>query len=263
MRRGVQAKKQKKGTTILIAVGLNVVVWGGLATLFTIHKIAQAKTYDVSMVAMKQAAFKPVKPPEDKKVKVKAKAAPKAAKKGGAHKDSGPPHPHFMATAPDANGSGGSGQTVAAGGSGKAGQLFNNAPPKSAPPANPPKTAPPAKSPPVVTKPPAETKQTESPPPVVLHKAPMGETRDATPVDPVLPEIPSELRTQTLATQVTVQVSVDESGASSVSLVSSCGNERLDKLVLDAVKKWKWNPAVAEGVPIPALFQYTVKLKVN
>lgn len=262
MRRGVQVQKKKNGTTILIAVGLNVVVWGGLATLFTIHKIEQSKNYEVTMVAMKQAAFKPIKPPAEKKVQVKAKSQPKSAKGNKGHKDSGPPHPHFMATAPDPNG-GGSGQTVAAGGSGKAGQLFNNAPPKSNPPVAPPKSPPPVKLPESGTKPPVVEKPPVKTSPLVLHQAPTGETRDAAPIDPVLPEIPTDLRSQAFASQVTVLVSVDETGASTVSLVSSCGVDRLDQLVLNAVKKWRWTPALTDGVAIPALFKYSVQLKVN
>ncbi len=263
MRRGVQTKKKKNGATILIAVGLNVIVWGGLALLFTIHKIAQERSFDVTMVAMKQAAFKPIKQPPAKKIKAKTKPQPKASKGGKAHKASGPPHPHFMASAPSSSGGSG-GQTVAAGGSGKAGQLFTNKPPVTKQqqpkpvetPSIPPKTIPKKKAIP-------ETKPLDKAPKIVFHQAPSGRTREASPVAPLLPKIPTSLRSETFAASMVVQVSLDEQGNSTVSLLSSSGNAQLDKLVMSAIQKWKWNPATVDGVPIPALFNYKVELNVN
>jgi|GEM_PF-6292451 len=259
MRRGVHSKKKKKGTTAVIAIGLNLLVWGGLALLFAIHKIEVHQQMDVTMVAMKAIKFKPVKPPASKKSVAKPKAKSRLSR-GASHKP-GPPHPHFMATAPSSSGSD-SGPTVQSGGTGKAGQLFTT-PAKKAVPTAPPVPAAavskPKPTPTPVVAPPIKS----IPAPMILHKVPEGATRDATPVQMTNPVIPDSLRGTALTTSVTARIHVSSEGTTSVQLLTSSGSDEIDKIVLDTLSKWTWTPQLVDGVPVPTVVDYKVEIAVQ
>ena len=265
MRRGVKPQKKKTASAAIIAVVLNIIVWGGLGLLFAIHKIVVQHQMDVSLITMKQAKFKPVKlPPAKKAQKNKSHHKPKAtsAKKPGAKAKPGPPHPHFMASTPTPGGSGhGTGQTVQSGGTGQAGQIAGQTSRKTQPPAppaqkQPPKTAPPPPKP--IIQPPAP--QPKAP---ILHEVASGATASAVPIKTVLPQIPDSLRDQALTTSVSAQILVASDGSFNVKLLSSSGNSQIDQIVLDALKQWTWQPATANGIPYSTTLNYKVKIEVQ
>lgn len=264
MRRGVQAKKKKNTTTVLISVGLNVIVWGGLALLFTIHKIEANKTVDVTMLPMKQEQFKAVKPPAEKEVAKQKKSMPKpaSAKAGHERQKPGPPHPHFMAQAPSTTGTG-TGPAVQSGGTGTAGQLFNNKPaqkpspkPLSSAPTKPPSPMPPP--PPVKQRP-----KDITPKPVPLHEALAGISRPAQPIDVIKPVIPDSLRTSALSTSVIARINIASDGQMSVKLLTTSGSSQIDGIVLAALKKWTWSPQMIDGVAVPTVIDYKVSIEVS
>ena len=116
--------------------------------------------------------------------------------------------------------------------------------------------------PPVVTKAPepVKVKQTDpAPPPVIKQPDPppvahpdtppvhKGPTKDAEPSDEIKPEIPDSLKHADFKSFVRVKVEIDEDGSATTILRTSSGNAEVDQRVLDALKKWKWKPALQNG----------------
>ena len=56
---------------------------------------------------------------------------------------------------------------------------------------------------------------------------------------------------------------VDADGNASVTLRTSSGNQEIDSRVLNALKKWKWKPALKNGEPVSSVqrfkFEFLVK----
>lgn len=131
-------------------------------------------------------------------------------------------------------------------------------PPPQTPPPPAQSTNPPAEKPPV-EKPPVETPKEPPPPP----QKPKGPTQKAQPVSTVEPEIPDELKSQDFKSFVRVKVDIAADGTFTVVLRTSSGNEDVDKRVLEALKKWKWKPALAEGQPVDStqLFRFEFEVK--
>lgn len=132
--------------------------------------------------------------------------------------------------------------------------------------------------PPVAVKPPDPVKVERKPdPPPVAVKAPdpppvvkqadpapvavpvrKGPTTDAEPSDEVKPEIPDDLKRGEFKSFVRVKVEIDEHGKPTPILRTSSGNAEIDKRVLDALKRWRWKPALENGSPVAStqLFKF-------
>jgi len=48
---------------------------------------------------------------------------------------------------------------------------------------------------------------------------------------------------------VRVRVEIDADGSASPTLRTSSGNDEIDRRVLSALKRWRWKPALKDGVP--------------
>ena len=125
----------------------------------------------------------------------------------------------------------------------------------------PPKPEPPKPEPPKPEPPKADPKP-EPPKPPDPPK-PKGVTRDAEPSGTVQPEIPESLKTDELKTFVRVRVHVAPDGSFEVVLRTSSHSPEVDKIVLDALKKWKWKPALKDGEPVEStsLFKFEFEIK--
>lgn len=64
------------------------------------------------------------------------------------------------------------------------------------------------------------------------------------------PVIPVYLRNQNLKTNVVIEFLITAQGQVTPRLLDSSGNEELDAIALDAVKKWQFKPAANNNVPI-------------
>lgn len=138
------------------------------------------------------------------------------------------------------------------------------APPPPAPPAPAPVEQPkpePKSTPPAPTPPPPEQPKPQPPPPEPTK--PKGETREATPTHQVNVEIPEDLKSQSFKSFVRVRVTISSDGSFTVFLRSSSGNERIDKLVIDALNQWKWKPALKDGDPVDSVqaFRFDFEIK--
>jgi protein TonB len=74
------------------------------------------------------------------------------------------------------------------------------------------------------------------------------------------PSIPDDLRSDALDKTTVVEIVVSPQGtASKVKVAQSAGNGELDKIAMDAARKWKFRPATRNGDPIES----TVRLHVQ
>jgi protein TonB len=136
---------------------------------------------------------------------------------------------------------------------------------KPAPPPPPP-TAPEKPKPVEQPKPQPEVVQPKPqppPPPPPDPPKPKGPTKDAEAEDTVNPEIPDDLKHTQFKSFVRVRVEIDEDGTFTPVLRTSSGNPDIDNRVLEALKKWKWKPAMKDGEPVKSVklfkFEFVVE----
>lgn len=92
---------------------------------------------------------------------------------------------------------------------------------------------------------------------------PRGETRDAIPVRQPQPDIPDELKSAEFKSSVRVSVAIDAQGNSVPSLRGTSGNAQIDALVLKALSRWRWKPALDNGVPIASSQRFRFDFEVK
>ncbi len=92
---------------------------------------------------------------------------------------------------------------------------------------------------------------------------PTGPTQDATPSNQVYPDIPDELKTGDYKSSVRVKVEIAADGSFSVTLLTSSGDTDIDRRVLDALKRWKWKPALQDGQPVASTQRFRFDFEVQ
>ncbi|RYX83564.1 TonB family protein [bacterium] len=92
---------------------------------------------------------------------------------------------------------------------------------------------------------------------------PKGPTRDAEPTKQVNPDIPDNLRDADFKASVAVTVRIEADGSSSASLRSSSGNSQIDSLVLRALNRWRWKPALENGEPVASTKRFRFNFEVR
>lgn len=78
-----------------------------------------------------------------------------------------------------------------------------------------------------------------------------------------LPEIPDDLRREAFSSSVRVRFHVSADGSVEVELTQPTQNVRLNRIVLDSLKKWRFMPALKNGMPVPSVEEILVKLEVK
>jgi len=78
----------------------------------------------------------------------------------------------------------------------------------------------------------------------------LGATHGAVALYAPAPVIPPYLRDQQLKASVVIEFLVDAQGAAEPRLLSSSGNEELDAIALDTVKRWRFAPAEQDHHPL-------------
>lgn len=121
--------------------------------------------------------------------------------------------------------------------------------------------------PPVPLQAPPKPLQAAPPPPLppIVEKpaTPTSPTQDAEASGQVYPDIPSDLESDDYQSFVRVKVDIAADGTFTVSLVSSSGNEEVDQRVLEALKRWKWSPALSDGNPVASTERFRFNFEVN
>lgn len=106
----------------------------------------------------------------------------------------------------------------------------------------------------------APTTAAPVPPPTTK---PAGPTTDAKAITQVEPTIPSDLQSEDYQSFVRVQVIINPDGTFTVTLLTSSGNADVDRRVLEALQRWKWQPALKDGVAIRSIQIFRFEFQVE
>jgi cyclophilin family peptidyl-prolyl cis-trans isomerase len=79
-------------------------------------------------------------------------------------------------------------------------------------------------------------------------------------VERYYPEIPKSLWTAKYKRTLRAKVEIAPNGFAKPTLTKNSGNKEIDQTVLDALKKWKWQPAIQNGVPVASVREFDIKL---
>jgi periplasmic protein TonB len=77
------------------------------------------------------------------------------------------------------------------------------------------------------------------------------------------PVIPDDLREDVIQTEAVARFNVTFDGVSEVTLEKPTSNPRLNQVLLDTLKQWKFFPAVKNGVAIPSTFEVRIPISVQ
>jgi periplasmic protein TonB len=77
------------------------------------------------------------------------------------------------------------------------------------------------------------------------------------------PEIPDDLRDQIISTVAVAHFKVDYDGQVQVTLTTPTDNPRLNEILLDTLKEWKFFPAMHNGVAIGSEFDVRIPVSVE
>lgn len=77
------------------------------------------------------------------------------------------------------------------------------------------------------------------------------------------PVIPDDLREDVLQTEAVARFKVSFDGTSEVTLEKPTSSPRLNQVILDALKQWKFFPAVRNGIAIESSFEVRIPISVQ
>lgn len=108
---------------------------------------------------------------------------------------------------------------------------------------------------------------TPVPPPVTAAPSkpavPMNENHGAQALIHPLPVIPDELREEAMNEAATARFQIAVDGTTTVTLVKPTQNPRLNRLLLETLKTWRFMPAIKDGNPVPSVEVMVIRLNVN
>ena len=77
------------------------------------------------------------------------------------------------------------------------------------------------------------------------------------------PVIPDDLREDVIQTEAVARFNVSFDGVSEVTLEKPTSSPRLNQVLLDTLKQWKFFPAVKNGIAIPSSFEVRIPISVQ
>ena len=77
------------------------------------------------------------------------------------------------------------------------------------------------------------------------------------------PVIPDDLREEVMQTEAVARFNVSFDGVSEVTLKTPTSSPRLNQVLLETLKQWKFFPAVKNGVAIPSSFEVRIPISVQ
>lgn len=78
-----------------------------------------------------------------------------------------------------------------------------------------------------------------------------------------MPKIPDDLRREAFNTYATAQFHIAADGTATVDLTVPSQNPRLNHLLLESLKHWRFDPATDNGKPIASIFSIRVRFAVE
>ena len=124
------------------------------------------------------------------------------------------------------------------------------------------------------TKPVAEPSNTAAPTPPRAEMAPVKQEPIRAPdnappyvnaraISQPVPQIPDELRQDALSTSAVARFHVAPDGTATAELVKPTPNPKLNRLLLNALKNWRFFPAMKEGKPVDSTQEIVIKIEVK
>jgi protein TonB len=77
------------------------------------------------------------------------------------------------------------------------------------------------------------------------------------------PEVPEELREDVFQAEAVAHFRVDYNGGAEVTLSQATSNERMNQIILETLRKWRFAPAIKKGVAIPSEFDLRIPIAVQ
>lgn len=102
-----------------------------------------------------------------------------------------------------------------------------------------------------------------SPPIVAAAPSSAAETRGARATAQPLPVIPDELRQDYLNEAATVRFHIGADGSTVVELLKPTQNPRLNRILLDTLKNWRFQPAMQDGKAVASIEDKTIRVNVR
>jgi len=78
-----------------------------------------------------------------------------------------------------------------------------------------------------------------------------------------MPQIPDDLRQEAFSAKADVRFHIAADGSFEVELVRPMPNPRLNRILLDSLKKWRFMPAIKDGKPVASIEPFTFKFEVK
>lgn len=243
-----------------IAVLVNAILLPILSQLGVFKAMHGRHLEDVKLVTLPPEKKPPTpkhEPPKKHVAKAKPRPASHTPSRNVASRPSrpNPNQPKVVASSGGAGDNGG--PVIDNNGTGNAGAVPTS-PTPAAPTPEPPPTAPPVTPP--VTPPPPVT-PTLPPPPVTPPPPPphIPVVAEAEPTSQPKPQIPDDLSYDDIHGNFEALFTIQADGTTSVKMVSSTGNSRLDNLALDAARHWTFHPGTVDGKPVDSFRRLTVE----
>lgn len=274
----IDRKRYRIPAAVVISVALNGIGFAAIMKLtefknpepdvrITVHLQSPARVILPAKPRLIQPDAKPVAPApkQDRMASRPASSKPVAARTPALPQrivSSAVPGAPVQGYSPVGNGNGNGNPAT---GSDSTGFAANNGVEPGVPPGPP---APPVAPPPVEQRHEDVKPQPAKPPvekePAIIKPAPVGEKRPARAVKTAQPAYPNDARMDGVEGTVVLSVSLDPGGSvTSVDIIGSSGDKRLDRAAEKSVKTWSFEPALDDGRPIASRITVRVKFSLE
>ena len=78
-----------------------------------------------------------------------------------------------------------------------------------------------------------------------------------------MPQIPEDLREGAFISAALARFHIAVDGSAEVELVKPTPNPRLNRILLDSLKKWRWFPEIMNGKPVASTKDVVVNIEVK
>jgi protein TonB len=100
-------------------------------------------------------------------------------------------------------------------------------------------------------------------PPAQVTAPPGGGTMAARAIAKPLPDIPDELRRRVLSLTALARFRIAASGFAEVELIEATPDPTVNRILLESLRRWRFFPALADGMPVASVQEIRIQLSVR
>jgi protein TonB len=78
-----------------------------------------------------------------------------------------------------------------------------------------------------------------------------------------MPQIPDDLREEAFSSAALARFHITVDGSVSVELAKPTPNPRINRILLESLRKWRFMPAIKNGKPVSSTEEIVVKVEVH